>query len=102
MLTAGAMQVVDAPEILTIISSIPHLEPFLNCFYSCRYADFLQVCSRACVGLATAVQHRHQRQSHTLTSQIAILALYVTLYGKGSLRARGAASNHRTCAVCEE
>ena len=34
---------VDAPEILTIISTIPHLETFLNSFYSCRYADFLQV-----------------------------------------------------------
>lgn len=37
-------KVVDAPEILTIISTIPHLESFLNSFYSCRYADFLQVC----------------------------------------------------------
>ena len=36
-------KVVDAPEILTIISTIPHLESFLNSFYACRYADFLQV-----------------------------------------------------------
>ena len=36
-------KVVDAPEILTIISTIPHLEAFLNSFYSCKYAEFLQV-----------------------------------------------------------
>ena len=40
-------KVVDAPEILTIISTIPHLESFLNSFYSCRYADFLQVLPRS-------------------------------------------------------
>ena len=40
---ACALQVVDAPEVLTIISSIPHVELLLNSFYSCRYAEFLQV-----------------------------------------------------------
>jgi hypothetical protein len=37
-------KVVDAPEILAVISSIPNLEPFLNALYSCNYAKFFKVC----------------------------------------------------------
>eukprot|EP00891_Asterochloris_glomerata_P007406 jgi/Astpho2/7406/fgenesh1_pm.00114_%23_14_t len=33
-------KVVDAPEILTVIDSIPHLTQYLNALYGCRYADF--------------------------------------------------------------
>ena len=36
-------EVVDAPEILTVIGSIPHLEPFLNSLYSCNYKAFFKV-----------------------------------------------------------
>ena len=34
---------VDAPEILTVIDSIPHLTQYLNALYECRYADFFAV-----------------------------------------------------------
>ena len=37
------MQVVDAPEILTVIESVPHLSTFLNALYECRYDDFFRV-----------------------------------------------------------
>jgi len=33
-------KVVDAPEILTVISGLPSLEALLNALYGCRYADF--------------------------------------------------------------
>ena len=35
-------KVVDAPEILTVIESIPHLSTYLNALYSCQYADFFK------------------------------------------------------------
>ena len=38
-------KVVDAPEILTVIDSIPHLSSYLNCFYKCQYKQFYQVTS---------------------------------------------------------
>jgi len=37
-------KVVDAPEILTVIDTIPNLSTFLNALYECRYADFFKVC----------------------------------------------------------
>lgn len=33
-------QVVDAPEILTVIGKIPHLSEFLNSLYGCQYKSF--------------------------------------------------------------
>uniref|UniRef100_A0A0D6QVN9 26S proteasome regulatory subunit RPN7 n=1 Tax=Araucaria cunninghamii TaxID=56994 RepID=A0A0D6QVN9_ARACU len=33
-------KVVDAPEILTVISKIPHLSDFLNSLYGCQYKSF--------------------------------------------------------------
>lgn len=33
-------KVVDAPEILAVISSIPHLSDFLNALYACQYKKF--------------------------------------------------------------
>lgn len=36
-------KVVDAPEVLTVVESIPHMQPFLNSLYYCRYRDFFQV-----------------------------------------------------------
>ena len=35
-------KVVDAPEILTVIESIPHLSIYLNALYRCQYADFFK------------------------------------------------------------
>ncbi len=40
-------KVVDAPEILTVIDTIPNLSTFLNALYECRYADFFKVGSAA-------------------------------------------------------
>lgn len=36
-------KVVDAPEILTVIDSIPHLGSFLNSLYDCKYNTFFKV-----------------------------------------------------------
>lgn len=38
----------DAPEILTVIDSIPHLTQYLNALYGCRYADFFAVSVVGC------------------------------------------------------
>lgn len=36
-------KVVDAPEILAVIDTIPHLSSFLNSLYACSYGAFFQV-----------------------------------------------------------
>ena len=36
-------RVVDAPEILTVIDSIPNLTSFLNSLYNCQYGSFFKV-----------------------------------------------------------
>jgi hypothetical protein len=36
-------QVVDAPEVLTIIDSMPELSQFLNSLYNCQYHEFFKV-----------------------------------------------------------
>ncbi len=36
-------KVVNAPEVLTVIESIPHLSTYLNALYKCQYADFFKV-----------------------------------------------------------
>lgn len=35
-------QVIDSPDILTVIDGIPHLSALLNSFYDGRYSDFMQ------------------------------------------------------------
>lgn len=35
-------KVVDAPEILTVIDSIPNLTSFLNSLYDCQYGSFFK------------------------------------------------------------
>lgn len=43
-------QVVDAPEILTVIGKIPHLSEFLNSLYDCQYKSFFSAFGKhACV-----------------------------------------------------
>ena len=37
---------VDAPEVLTIIDSMPDLSQFLNSLYNCQYHEFFKVCDR--------------------------------------------------------
>ena len=44
-------RVVDAPEILTVIDSIPNLTSFLNSLYMCQYGSFFKV---SCHNLFTA------------------------------------------------
>lgn len=34
--------VVDAPEVLTAIGQLPHLEPYLNSLYNCNYKEFFR------------------------------------------------------------
>ena len=41
-------KVVDAPEILTVIDSIPNLTSFLNSLYMCQYGAFFKVCASCC------------------------------------------------------
>ena len=40
---AAGTQVVDAPEVLTIIDTMPALASFLNSLHGCRYKDFFLV-----------------------------------------------------------
>ena len=42
-------KVVDAPEILTVIDSIPNLTSFLNSLYMCQYGAFFKVCASCCL-----------------------------------------------------
>lgn len=35
-------RVVDAPEILTVIDSIPHLTSYLNSLHGCQYGSFFK------------------------------------------------------------
>lgn len=37
------LQVIDAPEVLTIIDSMPELSQFLNSLYNCQYHEFFKV-----------------------------------------------------------
>lgn len=41
--TAPFKQVIDSPEVLSVIDSLPHLRPFVASLYDCRYAAFFQV-----------------------------------------------------------
>jgi len=38
-------KVVDAPEILSAVGAVPHLESFLSAFHGCRYAEFMRAFS---------------------------------------------------------
>merc|ERR1719421_72520 len=38
-------KVVDAPEILSVVGAVPHLESFLSAFHGCRYAEFMRAFS---------------------------------------------------------
>lgn len=35
--------VVDAPEVLTAIGQLPHLEQYLNSLYGCKYKELFRV-----------------------------------------------------------
>ncbi|GAB4822362.1 hypothetical protein N2152v2_009408 [Parachlorella kessleri] len=53
-------EVVDSPEILSVIDSIPHLGPFLNSLYGSKYGDFM----KALAGLSDAVRHDRYLHPH--------------------------------------
>ena len=36
-------QVIDSPEVLSVIDALPHMRPFLSCLYECKYAEFFRV-----------------------------------------------------------
>ena len=46
-------RVIDSPEVLSVLDSLPHLRPFLSALHGCQYAEFFQVrsgvCGRVCV-----------------------------------------------------
>ena len=39
-MAAALLQVIDSPEILTMIDKIPHLSGLLNSLYNCKYNLF--------------------------------------------------------------
>lgn len=45
-------KVIDSPEVLSVIDSIPHLRPFLSSLYDCQYAAFF----KAFAGLMDAIR----------------------------------------------
>ncbi|KAL4427712.1 hypothetical protein ABPG75_001801 [Micractinium tetrahymenae] len=45
-------KVIDSPEVLSVIDSIPHLRPFLSSLYDCQYAAFF----KAFAGLTDAIR----------------------------------------------
>lgn len=53
-------KVVDAPEILAVISSIPHLTDFLNALYACQYKKFFA----AFAGLAEEMKRDRYMRTH--------------------------------------
>lgn len=53
-------KVVDAPEILSVISKIPHLSEFLNSLYGCQYKSFFI----AFAGLAEQIKLDRYLQPH--------------------------------------
>ncbi|EFN60012.1 hypothetical protein CHLNCDRAFT_55933 [Chlorella variabilis] len=38
-------KVIDSPEVLSVIDSLPHLRPFLSSLYDCQYAQFFKAFS---------------------------------------------------------
>ena len=41
-------QVIDSPEVLSVIDALPHMRPFLSCLYECKYAEFFRVSLLTC------------------------------------------------------
>jgi hypothetical protein len=48
------LQVVDSPEILTVIGQVPHLKEYLDDLYACNYKGFYKVGTHA---LGLTAQH---------------------------------------------
>ncbi|KAG1138246.1 hypothetical protein G6F37_008212 [Rhizopus arrhizus] len=51
-------RVLDAPEVLEVISDIPHLEDYMNSLYNCQYTQFFRSLS--------AIEQTHLRSSRYL------------------------------------
>ena len=51
----AVLKVIDAPEVLTIIDSMPELSQFLNSLYNCQYHEFFKVCDAAAWHVAYAL-----------------------------------------------
>lgn len=45
-------KVIDSPEVLSVIDTLPHLRPFLSSLYDCQYAQFF----KAFAGLSDAIR----------------------------------------------
>lgn len=57
-------KVVDAPEILTVIDSIPNLTSFLNSLYNCQYGSFFKARDAALDIVKLTWYHRHPSATH--------------------------------------
>ena len=69
---------VDAPEILTVIDSIPHLTQYLNAMYGCRYADFFAVSHlHVCLGGAMLPDRCRTFYEHEHGAQRGLSALWI-------------------------
>lgn len=40
--SSDTTQVIDSPEVLSVVDGLPHLRPFLASLYDCKYAEFFQ------------------------------------------------------------
>ena len=72
-------RVVDAPEILTVIDSIPNLTPFLNSLYGCQYGSFFKASHAPCL---TAV-HAYGQTCSVLHTKACLTLLHSCLQGHG-------------------
>lgn len=55
-------QVLHAPEVLTVLSDIPHLGPLLNGLYNCKYGEYMDAFQRlSAVVSADLFLNRHYR-----------------------------------------
>lgn len=66
------MQVVDAPEILTVIDKIPNLSDFLNALYGCQYKSFFIAFGKFSSHLSMLV-YNHSLVYHLRLQKILIL-----------------------------
>lgn len=84
------MQVVDAPEILTVIESVPHLSTFLNALYECRYDDFFRVRGLpSCILLLPQVLALHAFAMQPISHEVVQEACFPATTNRGPPSARG-------------
>ncbi|KAL4444612.1 hypothetical protein ABPG77_002429 [Micractinium sp. CCAP 211/92] len=83
-------KVIDSPEVLSVIDSIPHLRPFLSSLYDCQYAAFF----KAFAGLTDAIRadmylHPHFRY-YMREARVAAYAQFLESYKSVTLASMAA------------